>query len=174
MKAGQPSNPLPKNTLGRDAWYIRVKSTHENAHSTIILNSQQSGNPVSANRHVSKCIHTVQDHAQRRVNYCYSQQHGRLSVSPPIWKRTFCMTSCLWGSKPKTQPQWRRSMGGICSERQEESGRKDAALSILIWRMATQVHTHGKTHPAVSSLEISALSYKESVSRSVMSHSFRP
>ena len=64
--------------------------------------------------------------------------------------------------------------GGICSERQEESGRKDAALSILIWRMATQVHTHGKTHPTVSSLEISALSYKESISRSVMSHSFRP
>ena len=132
---------------------VHVKSIYKNAHSTIILDSQQLGNRMSVNSHVSKqkYIHTMEEHAQRRrMNYCYSQ-HGRLSIRPPIWKRTYCVTPCLWGSKQRKRSHSDRgTMGGIFSERgQEGSGREDGRFSILIWLMATQAHTYGKTHPAV-------------------------
>ena len=136
-----------------------------------MLDSQQLGNRMSVNSHVSKqkYIHTMEDHAQRRrMNYCDSQQHGRLSTRPPIWKRTYCVTPCLWGSKQRKRSHSDRgTMGGVFSERgQEGSGRKDGRFPILIWLMATQVHTNGKAHPAVHWRFVHCPTKKVSVARS--------
>lgn len=112
------------------------KGIYKNIHSTIILNSQKSGNQLSVNSNVNnwKYIHTMEDYTERkRMNYSNSQQHGRLSVRAPTWTSTYCMTPNMWSSKQgRLSYSDRGVMGGISYGRgQEESCGKDGNVLYL-------------------------------------------
>ena len=151
MKAGQPSNPTPKNTRGRNAWYMSKAYTRMLTAPLFSTANNWGTECLSTVMSVSRSIFTQWKSMHRGEEWTTATHNmGGWALDHQYERgRTVWLHVCEVQNRKRSHSD-RGTVGGIFSERgQEGSGREDGRFSILIWLMATQAHTYGKTHPAV-------------------------